>query len=90
MSFPSNTQWSVAPFDNNGTISSFHPTPWEFGNGTMQAQGLWNGEYQHTPSSSNTIKCHLNNGDMFEVIFVTTTRFIATKNGGLYRFGKLI
>ncbi|NHQ84183.1 hypothetical protein HA051_21690 [Chromobacterium vaccinii] len=90
MYFPANTKWSVAPFDDSGTVGSFHPTPWEFGNGTMKAEGIWTGEYKQITQTSTTIKCHISTNDDFEVNFLTPTRFIATKNGGLYRFGKLL
>ncbi|CAI7979619.1 MULTISPECIES: hypothetical protein [unclassified Parafrankia] len=91
---PANTKWSVAAFDDNGAIGSFHPTPWEFHQEAMNAGTLWVGGYTAIPEVSNGIRCeNLKAGagavsDSFEVFFVTPTRFIATKSGALYRFGK--
>ena len=96
MSFnPANTKWSVAEFDDNGKIGDFHPTPWEFHNQSMNAGQLWYGGYQFTTGSDNTITCEIGSGntpvnDTFQVVFVTSTRFVATKHKALYRFGKLL
>lgn len=97
MSFnPANTKWSVAPYDNNGKLGNFDPTPWAFQKESMNAGTLWVGGYQVVPGSDNTIACEIfmagssNISDSFGVVFVTADRFIATKNGAYYRFGKKI
>jgi hypothetical protein len=95
MSFnPSGTQWSVAAFDNNGALGGFHPTPWEFHRTAMHAGRFWVGGYAPVAGSDDRYACEiLGEGasavsDGFEVVFVTADRFIATKDGALYRFGK--
>jgi hypothetical protein len=88
---PTNTVWSVAGFDDNGTLTEFSPTPWDFGAGTMSAAGFWTGTYAPISGESDAIACHIqgvSGNDAFQVHFLTLTRFIATKNGALYRFGK--
>jgi hypothetical protein len=97
MSFnPAGTKWSVAAFDNNGAISAPHPVPWEFNRQSMNAGNLWVGGYQPIPGNSNAFACEIlsagasDPSDVFEVEFVTNDRFIATKGGMLYRFGKRI
>jgi hypothetical protein len=91
---PANTTWSVAAFDDNGALGSFHPTPWEFHQEAMNAGTLWVGGYTAIPEDSDGIRCEILGAgasavtDSFEVFFVTPTRFIATKDGLLYRFGK--
>jgi hypothetical protein len=91
--FPAGTSWSVAAVDNNGTVS---PTGvgnvWRFDayspvQNSMEAAGYWTGLYLFVPGISNGISCVLSNQDQFEVYFLTPTRFIATKNNVLYRFG---
>jgi hypothetical protein len=93
---PAGTKWSVAEMDNNGKIGSFHGTPWEFNQVSMNAGTLWAGGYQTIPGSDISYACEIvmantsNPSDKFEVHFVTSDRFIATKGGKLYRFGKRI
>jgi hypothetical protein len=92
MSFaPVNTVWSVAVLDNNGALGAFAQVPWDFGAGTMAASGYWTGTYAPIAGLSDAFSCQIHGvsgSDTFEVHFVTLTRFIATKNGALYRFGK--
>ncbi|MCG5217321.1 hypothetical protein [Streptosporangium sp. KLBMP 9127] len=93
---PAGTRWSVAAFDDNGKLNSFHPTPWEFHEQVMNAGDLWVGGYTITTGDADRLKCqNIASGetsvtDTFEVHFVTPNRFIATKDGSLYRFGKRI
>jgi hypothetical protein len=93
---PTGTKWSVAPFNQDGTIGSFHPTPWEFNRQSMNSGSLWAGGYQAVKGADNTYDCEvlaMNASDpteSFQVVFVTADRFVATKNGALYRFGKKI
>ena len=97
MSFnPAGTKWSVAAMDNDGKISSFHGTPWEFNQESMNGGALWTGGYRAVPDSDGSYTCQIlsagstNPTEGFEVVFVTPERFIATKDGKLYRFGKKI
>jgi hypothetical protein len=97
MSFnPAGTKWSVAAFDNNGTLGGFHPTPWEFNRQSMNAGALWVGGYQAIPGNDSAYNCEIigaggsDPADNFEVHFVSADRFVATKGGALYRFGKKI
>ncbi len=88
---PSNTVWSVAGLDDNGALGAFSPTPWDFGVGTMAAAGFWTGSYKPISGSNDAFSCQIHGAtgtDAFEVHFLTLARFIATKNGALYRFGK--
>jgi hypothetical protein len=93
---PAGTKWSVAPFDNNGHLGGFDATPWEFQSQSMNAGTLWVGGYQFVPGSDNSIACQIFKSgstaptDAFQVIFVTQDRFIVTKTGWIYRFGKKI
>ncbi|MDH6144361.1 MULTISPECIES: hypothetical protein [Kitasatospora] len=88
---PAGTNWSVAPFDDSGTLGAFHPTPWEFHNEAMNAGTLWAGGYAPMPGVDNGYLCEITVSgtvsDSFEVYFLTGDRFIATKSGSLYRFG---
>jgi hypothetical protein len=95
MSFnPAGTRWSVAAFDNNGALGGFHPVPWEFHRESMNAGNLWYGGYRVSSDSASTFTAEIfmagntAPADQFEVVFVTADRFVATKNGALYRFGK--
>jgi hypothetical protein len=94
--FPSGTQWSVGGYDNNGTVQGFHPVPWEFDDGVVKAGTLWTGQYKPIPGNDMGFSCEITHAgsasptDTFAVFFVTPTRFIGTKNGSLYRFGKKI
>jgi hypothetical protein len=97
MSFnPAGTKWSVAAMDNNGAIAGFHPVPWEFHQQSMNAAALWVGGYSAIPGSLDGFSCEIlaagaaNVSDSFQVFFLTGDRFIATKGGALYRFGKRI
>lgn len=97
MSFnPAGTKWSVSPMDNSGAIAGFHPVPWQFHQQSMNAAALWVGGYSAIPNSLDGISCEIlmagasGVSDSFQVFFVTADRFIATKNGALYRFGKKI
>jgi hypothetical protein len=93
---PADTKWSVAAFNNDGKIDGFHPTPWEFHQESMNAGTLWVGGYKLMPGTDTTYLCEIlmagstTVSDSFEVVFVTPDRFVATKNGALYRFGKKI
>jgi hypothetical protein len=93
---PAGTKWSVAPMDNDGKIGGFHGTPWEFNQVSMNAGALWVGGYRAIPGSDVSYACEIlmantsDPTDSFEVHFVTSDRFIATKSGKLYRFGKRI
>lgn len=97
MSFnPAGTKWSVAAMDNNGAIGGFHPVPWEFNRQSMNAGNLWVGGFQAVAGSDISYSCEIlmagatDPSDQFEVHFVSADRFIATKGGALYRFGKKI
>jgi hypothetical protein len=90
---PAGTRWYVAEMDNEGNVGAFHGTPWEFNQASMNAGALWVGGYRAIPGSDGSYFCEIlmagasSPGDSFEVHFVTPDRFIATKNGRLYRFG---
>ncbi|PRQ04914.1 sulfatase-like hydrolase/transferase [Enhygromyxa salina] len=90
MSFnPADTRWSVTAMNDSGAIGSFHPTPWAFADdGTMNASPHWTGKYELIPGSDHSYACSISNGDEFMVHFVSPTRFVSTRNGVLYRFGK--
>jgi hypothetical protein len=97
MSFnPVNTKWSVANMDNDGKVDNFSPTPWVFNEQSMNAELLWAGGYQFVLGNDDKISCQIiahdspTASDSFEVNFITPDRFIATKDGKLYRFGKKI
>jgi hypothetical protein len=97
MSFnPAGTKWSVAAMDNNGAIAGFHPVPWQFHQQAMNAAAPWVGGYTPILGSLDGISCEIfaagatSVSDSFQVFFVTADRFVATKNGALYRFGKKI
>lgn len=91
---PTGTKWSVAGFNNDGTLGAFHPTPWEFNKESMNATGHWIGGYRRMPDEMRSFSCEIltttgaDPADRFEVHFVSDTRFVATKAGNLYRFGK--
>lgn len=91
---PAGTKWSVAAFDDNGALGGFHPTPWEFGHVAIHADGFWAGGYELVPGSDDRYRCEIVDAgvtaivDAFEVVFVSNRRFVATKNGALYRFGR--
>lgn len=88
---PVNTKWSVAFMDNEGSIGAFHGTPWEFYSpGLTRAPGHWTGTYEAITDSDGSYHCTNSLGDEFEVHVVAAERFIATKNGELYCFGKRI
>ena len=88
------TKWSVGAFDHNGRLSEPHPVPWEFHGQSMNAGTLWVGGYSPVPGSDNRFTCEIlmagasTVSDSFEVVFLTPDRFIATRQGVLYRFGK--
>ena len=92
-----NAKWSVSVLSNDGTLIPPDPTPWEFHQGSMNAGALWTGGYvfyNWMPGSDCRIACEIRWAgsttitDAFEVIFLTHSRFVATKNDTLYRFGK--
>jgi hypothetical protein len=91
---PAGTKWSVAALDDNGQVGDFHPTLWEFHNPSMNAGALWSGGYNPVPGCDDAYHCEILAAgsvvvsDAFDVFFVTPTRFVATKAGALYRFGK--
>jgi hypothetical protein len=93
---PAGTRWSVAAMDNNGSVGGYHGTPWEFQAQSMNAAALWVGSYSPIQGSDIKFACEIKHAgaaaatDTFEVVFVTADRFIATKDGALYRFGKKI
>ena len=90
------TQWSVAGYNNDGAMGAFHPTPWEFHQQAMNAGTAWFGGYSISEGSNNTINCEIMTpdspklADAFQVCFLGKDRFIAIKDGQLYRFGKKI
>ena len=60
MSFnPAGTKWSVAPMNNSGAIDTFHPTPWEFNNESMNAEGIWIGGYRPIPNADGAYSCEI-------------------------------
>jgi hypothetical protein len=86
-----NTAWDVGAFNNNGTISSPHSVPWVFkSDGTVSAAGHWTATWQRGACDKVHVVLTTNNGatDIFDVVFVTSTRLIAVKGDNLYRFGK--
>jgi hypothetical protein len=91
---PAGTRWSVATFDDNGQLGNFHPTPWEFNNLSLNGGADFAGGYTLKPGDDDAYICEIiaagssDPSDSFEVFFVTSNRFIATKSGTLYRFGK--
>jgi hypothetical protein len=95
---PTNTRWVVFELDNSLIVTPPPiQNPWEFDSHTMKAfSGQWTGTWNPIPGK-DAVRCHIKGtnpvdgtkiDDAFEVNFVTDTRFIATKNGLLYRFGK--
>jgi hypothetical protein len=92
--FPAGTAWSVSAYDDNGTVSPpVAGNVWQFDayspvQNAMHAGSYWTGLYLFVPGISNGISCVLSNQDQFEVYFLTPTRFIATKQNRLYRFGQ--
>jgi hypothetical protein len=93
---PAGTRWSVAAMDNTGTVGGYQGTPWEFQSQSMNAGALWAGSYSAIQGRDGKFWCEITHAGAtavtgtFEVVFVTADRFIATKNGSLYRFGKKI
>jgi hypothetical protein len=89
-----NTSWAVGEL-NDGTMvgAAPHPVAWVFAkDGTVSAGGIWKGVWASAPDS-DTLKVTiimLQGGatDTFEVTFLTSNWFVATKNGKLYRVGK--
>lgn len=94
--FPVGTKWSVAAFNDAGALGGFHAVPWEFQEGKMNAGELWLGAHKPLPGCDIGLSCEITHKghsaptDLFRVYFVTPTRFVATKDGSLYRFGKTI
>jgi hypothetical protein len=87
------TYWSVASFNNDGAIGSFHPTPWFFtSDGIVSAAGYWLGTWQRIACDKVHIESTHTSGavDVFDVLFLTSSRFVAVKGNNLYRFGKKI
>ncbi|MDM8558935.1 hypothetical protein [Candidatus Parabeggiatoa sp. HSG14] len=86
-----NTSWDVGAFNNNGTISGSHHVPWIFqSNGTVSAAGHWTAIWQRGACDKVHVVLITNNGtkDIFDVLFVTSSRLVAVKGDSLYRFGK--
>jgi len=86
-----NTSWNVGAFNNDGTISDPHPTPWVFqNNGTASAAGYWTATWQRDACDKVHVVLTHNSGakDIFDVLFVTSNRLVAVKGDSLYRFGK--
>jgi hypothetical protein len=90
------TQWSVAGYTNDGAMGAFDDTPWEFHEQAMNAGTAWFGGYAISEGTNNTINCEIMSpdspqvADTFQVCFLVEDRFIAIKDGQLYRFGKRI
>ena len=84
-----NTKWTVASLEGD-TVGKFHKTKWLFRkNGTVQAGTFWKGSW----TAVGTNHAHLqigkgSNTDGFDLHFLTPIRFVATKNGLLYRLGR--
>jgi hypothetical protein len=87
---PAGSSWSVASYDDDGAIGDFDPVPWEFHDGgRMNAGNIWEGICKPKIGDDDAINCHLQTWpDNFTVVFLTSDRFVATKAGHLYRFGK--
>ncbi len=87
-----NTAWDVSSFEQAGAISGYHPTPWVFqSNGKVSAAGYWKATWKRSTCDKinvNLITDREGEIDKFDVIFVTSSRFVAVKNNMLYRFGK--
>ena len=90
--------WAVAAMDNDGIIGNYHSIPWVFKqdgieDGTVSTQGYWEGMWYRSACDKIQASTHSIDGsgsynDNFEVVFVTSQRFVAIKNDMLYRFGK--
>ena len=86
-----NTAWEVGAFSNDGTIAGSHPVPWVFQNdGTVSAAGHWTATWQRGACDKVHVVLTTKNGakDIFDVLFVTSSRLVAVKGDSLYRFGK--
>ncbi|WP_155893961.1 hypothetical protein [Cystobacter fuscus] len=88
-----NTSWSVGALgDAAMTKDAPHPTPWVFqADGSVRAQGYWVGAWVSYPDQNKlkvTIVTTSGLTDTFEVDFLTSNWFVATKNNQLYRYGK--
>ncbi len=86
-----NTSWDAATFNNHGAIGSYHPVPWVFqSNGTASAAGHWTAKWQKGACDIIHMQLTRHNGakDIFDVFFVTSSRFVAVKGDNLHRFGK--
>ena len=90
--------WKVADF-SKFVIGDFHPVLWEFdvptGNnpirGKVSAAGFWAGTYTQETDDSLLLETTGKWGtDSFRVTFPSPAFFIATKNGQVYRLGKVV
>jgi hypothetical protein len=86
-----NTSWDVGTFNNNGTMGSPHSVPWVFqSNGTVSASGQWTATWQRGACDKIHVVLTTRSGakDIFDILFVTSSRLVAVKADNLYRFGK--
>lgn len=89
------TSWDVGAMeDATGVATAPHPTPWVFKkDGTVSAQGFWTGTWKARPGSDTTVDLTIKDTksgatNTFQVTFVTSKWFVATKGDQLYRLGK--
>lgn len=87
-----NTSWDVSAFEQNGSILGYHPTPWVFQrNGRVSASGYWKATWKMVSCDRIHVDLTMDRGgkkDVFDVVFLTSNRFVAVTNDTLYRFGK--
>ncbi len=88
-----NTAWGVGTFDNNGNTGAAASTPWVFKNdGTLSAAGSssWTATWTRNACDKVHVVLTTSSGatDIFDVIFVSSSRFVAVKEDNMYRFGK--
>jgi hypothetical protein len=92
---PAGTRWRVAYMDASAKFDGFHPVSWDFvAQGKMSAADTWTGIYTPVAGDLQAFDCEVTNiggsdvADRFRVVFLTAGRFIATKDGQLYRYGE--
>jgi hypothetical protein len=92
-SYVDNVNWSVAQFEHD-QLGDFFPVPWTFQkDGTVEATNQWKGKWVQAGVNEEkritiNLKTTTNQVDKFAVHFLTLNRFIATKSGKVYRYGK--
>jgi hypothetical protein len=95
---PAGTSWSVFLFPNESMTGEQDGEAWEFNQDSSMSSGtLWRGKYQRMPDTDNGFRCEIVRPsagdpqyDRFEIYFISTRVFAATKDDSLYRIGKRI